>query len=171
MLRVIRTHFPVRFHELSPLLISTLLLAAFAPATLRAQKPKGAAGDGADEAQPAFSEFKGVRLGMTAEETRKKLGTPRDKSSEQDFYIFKDTEAVQVFYDKKGAVSAISIDYMNGASGVPAAKDVLGTNPDAKPDGSIYHLVRYEKAGYWVSYARTAGNSPTVTVIMQAINR
>ena len=37
------------------------------------------------ENQPAFSDFKGVRLGMTADEARKKLGNPRDKSAEQDF--------------------------------------------------------------------------------------
>jgi hypothetical protein len=148
-----------------------LLFAALAPATAQAQKPKAAAGGGSGEDQPAFSEFKGVRLGMTTEESRKKLGSPRDKSVEQDFYIFNDTEAVQVFYDKKGAVSAIAIDYMNGSSGIPSAKDVLGTSPDAKPDGSIYQVIRYEKAGYWVSYSRTAGNSPTVTVTMQKIDR
>jgi len=29
--------------------------------------------------------------------------------------------------------------------------------------------VRYPKAGYWVSYNRTAGNSPMITITMQAI--
>ena len=58
---------------------------------------------------------------------------------------------------------------MTGANGIPSPKDVLGTDADKKPDGSLYKLVRYPKAGYWVSYSRTAGDSPTITVTMQKI--
>ena len=89
---------------------------------------------GPDNAQPVFSDFKGVRIGMPTEEARKKLGSPRDKGDEQDFYVFNDTQAVQIFYDKAGAVSAISIDYMDGASGIPSSKEVLGTDTEAKPE-------------------------------------
>jgi hypothetical protein len=129
-----------------------------------AQRPK--AGE-----EPLFSDFKGVRIGMTVDEARKKLGSPRDKSDEQDFYVFNDTQAVQVFYDKGKTVSAVSIDFMTGSSDIPAAKDVLGSEPDARPDGSVYKLVRYPKAGYWVSYSKTAGSSPTITITMQKIER
>ena len=106
---------------------------------------------------------------MSADEARKKLGNPRDKSDEQDFYVFNDTQAVQVFYDKAGMVTAVSIDYMSGASSIPSAKEVLGTEADKKPDGSVYKMLRYPKAGYWVSYSRTAGGSPTTTITMQKI--
>jgi len=106
---------------------------------------------------------------MHNDEARKKLGNPRDKGDDQDFYVFNDTQAVQVFYDKSGAVSAISIDYMNGATGIPTAKEVLGTDADAKPDGALYKMIRYPKAGYWVSYSRTAGSSPTTTITIQKI--
>jgi hypothetical protein len=68
-------------------------------------------------------------------------------------------------------VSAISIDFMSGASAVPTAKEVLGTEPEAKADGSVYKMLRYPKAGYWVSYSRTAGSSPTTTITMQKIDR
>ena len=118
---------------------------------------------------PLFSDFKGVRLGMPTEEVRKKLGSPKDKSDEQDFYIFNDTQAVQIYYDKGKMVSAISIDYMDGASAVPSCKEVLGTEAERKDDGSMYKMMRYPKAGYWVSYSRTAGNSPTVTITIQKI--
>jgi hypothetical protein len=107
---------------------------------------------------------------MTADGARKKLGTPRDKSAEQDLYVFNDTQAVQVFYDKAGTVSAISIDFMTGANAIPSAKDVLGTEADARTDGSVYKMLRYPKAGCWVSYNRTAGSSPTTTVTMQRID-
>jgi hypothetical protein len=76
---------------------------------------------------------------------------------------------VQVFYDKAGVVTAISIDFMSGANAVPSAKAVLGTEAETKADGSVYKMLRYPKAGYWVSYSRTAGNSPTTTITMQKI--
>lgn len=156
-----------RLSKLSILVVWTLTLIALAPGTSRAQRTRAALDE--PENRPAFSDFKGVRIGMTAEEARKKLGSPRDKSAEQDLYVYNDTQAVQVFYDKASAVMAISIDYMNGASGIPTAKDVLGTDTETKPDGSKYKMVRYPKAGYWVSYSRTAGNEPTITITMQKI--
>src|SRR5215831_6219034 len=120
--------------------------------------------------QPLFSDFKGVRIGMSTDEARKKLGSPRDKGDDQDFYVFNDTQAVQVFYDiATKTVTAISIDYMNGANAIPTAKDVVGTEPEAKADGSAYKMVRYPKAGFWVSYSKTAGNSPTITITLQKI--
>lgn len=148
---------------------ATLAVLALTPGTLRAQRSR--ATNSAEDNEPTFSAFKGVRIGMQADEARKKLGAPRDKSDEQDFYVFNDTEAVQVYYDAGKAVSAISIDYMSGASGVPSCKDVLGMDGETRADGSIYKLMRYPKAGYWVSYSRTAGNSPTVTITIQKIAR
>ena len=113
-------------------------------------------------------QFRGVKIGMATDDARKKLGSPKEKSAEQDFYLFNDNEAVQIYYEK-GAVSAIAIDYMTGANGIPSAKAVLGAEADAKADGSIHKVVRYPKAGYWVSYSRTAGTEPTITITMQKI--
>ena len=153
------TLFSSRVSKLT-LFVSVIALIVIAPAQLHAQR---------SEPEPAFSDFKGVRIGTSVDESRKKLGNPRDKADDQDFYVFNDTQAVQIFYDKTAKVSAISIDYMTGASGTPSPKDVLGTEADKKADGSLYKLVRYPKAGYWVSYSRTAGDSPTTTVTMQKI--
>jgi len=122
------------------------------------------------DSSPQFSDFKGVRIGMATEEVRKKLGSPRDKGDEQDFYVFNDTQAVQIFYDKAKTVMAISIDFMSGANQIPAAKDVVGSDLEAKADGSAYKLVRYPKAGYWVSYSRTAGKDATTTITLQKID-
>jgi len=165
MSSVIRTPFSRRLSGVVALSFAAVIFVALAPATSCAQKP-GADGN---ETQPSFSDFKGVRLGMTADESRKKLGNPRDKSDEQDFYVFNETQAVQIMYDKKGAVSAISIDFMSGANNIPTAKDVLGTDAESKPDGSLFKMIRYPKAGYWVSYNRTSGDAATVTIIMQKI--
>jgi hypothetical protein len=156
-----------RISRFTLVLVGTIMLIGLAARPTHGQRTRAALDDA--ESRPAFSDFRGVRIGTTADETRKKLGSPRDKSAEQDLYIYNDTQIVQVLYDKAGAVSAISIDYMNGATGIPAARDVLGTDADAKADGSIYKMVRYPKAGYWVSYSRTAGSEPTTTVTMQKI--
>ena len=66
-------------------------------------------------------------------------------------------------------VVAISVDYLAGGSGAPDYKDVIGEKVETRPDGSLYKLVRYEKAGFWVSYNRSAGNS-MVTITIQKIN-
>jgi len=66
-------------------------------------------------------------------------------------------------------VSAISVDFMTGSNSIPSAKEVLGSDIEGKPDGSMFKMIRYLKAGYWVSYSRTAGDTPTVTIMMQRI--
>jgi len=168
MLRVFPKFFSSRTIRLTLLFAGALIFMALAPVALRAQRPKDALDSDADK-RPAFSDFKGVSIGMHAEEARKKLGNPREKGVEQDFYMYGDNQAVQVFYDKGGAVNAISIDFMSGAREIPSCKDVLGAEAEKKSDGSVYKLIRYPKAGYWVSYSRTAGDSSTVTITMQKI--
>lgn len=122
------------------------------------------------EDEPVFQEYRGVKIGWLADEVRKKLGNPRDKGDEQDFYVFNDNETCQVMYDKATRqVTAISVDFLNGAREVITPQQVFGADIDAKPDGSKYKLVRYPKSGFWVSYNRTAGDSPIVTVTIQKI--
>ena len=119
--------------------------------------------------EPVFHEYRGVKIGWLADEVRKKLGSPANKGDEQDFYIFSDSkETAQIFYDKSTSkVTAISVDFMIGAREVITPQQVFGADFEAKPDGSKYKLVRYPKAGYWVSYSRTAGDSPIITVTIQ----
>ena len=47
--------------------------------------------------------------------------------------------------------------------------EVLGVEITPKKNGTIYKLVRYPDAGYWVAYSRTAGKSPIVSVTMRKI--
>ena len=148
------------------IIVSSYLLSCLVAMTCAAFTSHAQKGD-----DPLFSEFKGVRIGTPTEEARKKLGSPKEKSDEQDYYLFNDTEVVSVYYDKATRkVTAISIDFMNGANQIPTARDIIGSEIDAKPDGSGYKSVRYPKAGYWVSYSRTAGKEPTITITMQKID-
>jgi hypothetical protein len=120
--------------------------------------------------EPTFREYRGVQIGWLADDVRKKLGSPADKSEEQDFYVFSDKETAQILYDKAThKVTAISVDFLTGASGVITPQQVFGADIEAKPDGSKYKLVRYPKVGYWISYSRTAGDTPIITVTIQKI--
>src|SRR5438552_10853390 len=148
----------------------TMIISLVNFASAQGQRRAGAQA-GADEARPAFQEYRGVQLGMTADEVRRKLGSPKDKSDEQAFFVFNETETAQIVYDKLHKVITISADFMTSGNGVPTAKQVLGADLEAKPDGSIYKMVRYPKAGCWLSYNRTAGGSPLTTVTIQKLEQ
>lgn len=145
-----------------------LLLSALAlTPTAGAQTGAATAADKAKE-EPPFSAYKGVRIGMTAEEARKLLGNPTEKDDKQDVYSFNENESCQVYYDATKKVSAVSVTYFGGKS-VPTAESVLGDEAETKQDGSVYKLIRFPKAGYWVSYTRTSGDSPMTIIAIQKL--
>ena len=145
------------------LVVISFMIASGVVFAQTARKPAGT------EEEPVFHEYRGVKLGWLADEVRKKLGNPANKSDEQDYYIFNnDKERAQVFYDKATRqVTAISIDFVSGATEVITPQQVFGGEVEARGDGSQSKLVRYPKAGCWVSYSRTAGDSPIITVTIQ----
>lgn len=130
---------------------------------------KPASAPGGDEESAAFKDYRGIQLGMTSDEVRKKLGDPKDKSEEQDFFVFNDNETAQIVYDKTHKVITISADYLTAGATVPTAKQVFGSEVEAKADGAVYKMLRFPKAGYWLSYNRTGGASPMTTVTLQKI--
>ena len=148
---------------------ATLLLACGSIGGANAQR-KGAGGGATtpEDTSSSFNQYRGIQLGMVSDEVRKKLGDPKDKGDEQDFWVFDETETAQVVYDKAHKVITISADFTN-ASKALSAKQVFGTDVEAKADGSVYRLVRYTKAGYWLSYNRTSGASPLTTITLQKI--
>ena len=115
---------------------------------------------------PVFADYRGVTIGMAADEVRSKLNNVK-KGDRQDFVSFSEHESAQIYYDDKGKVTAISIDYFGDNSSAPTPEAVLGAAIQPKPDGSMYQLNRYSEAGYWVSYNRTAGDKPIITITMQ----
>jgi len=118
-------------------------------------------------AGPTFKDYKGVRIGMTADEVRQKLGTPELKDKTGDLFLISDVEMVQVVYEDDGKVSAISITYSSNNDAAPTALSVLGEEVAAAADGRVYKLIRYPTVGYWVAYSRTAGDAPVVSVTMK----
>ena len=122
-----------------------------------------------DEAKPAYRDYKGVTIGMSADEARAKLGAPTDKGDTQDFYNLSDKQTVQVYYGADKKVAALVVTYLNAAADAPACKAIFGSDAEAKPDGSVHRMERYPKAGCWLSYSRTAGDSPLVVITLSKI--
>jgi len=116
--------------------------------------------------QPLFREYRGVTIGMSTDEARAKLGVPKETSAAQDYYARSESEFVQVIYDGTQKVKIIAITYV-GEANAPSCKEVLGEEVEAADDGAIKKLVRYPGAGYSVSYYRTGGTDPLITVTIQ----
>jgi hypothetical protein len=107
-----------------------------------------------------------VTLGMSAKDARAKLGKPEEKGEAMDFFVFSEKERARLYY-QDGKVSAIIATYIGKDGGAPPPAAVLGAEIEAKPDGSLYKMVTYPRAGYWVAYSRTPGDSPMVMITMQ----
>ncbi len=116
-----------------------------------------------------MTEYRGVPLGMSADTVRTNLGKPKDASDEMDLYLFGENESVQFFYDKAKLVRAMLITFSGDIKAAPVAKDVFGEEIPANEDGSIFKMVRFEKAGYWISYSRSGGGDQVITIAMQKI--
>ena len=164
-----KTLFGSAYSRVSTVIIAAaVLLIAFSSTSAQTAK-RGAAQPSGDEESALFHDYRGVQLGMTADEVRKKLGDPKDKSDEQDFFVFNESETAQIVYDKMHKVITISADFLTAGDNVPTAKQVFRGDVEAKADGSMYKMVRFPKAGYWLSYNRTGGTSPLTTVTLQKI--
>jgi hypothetical protein len=150
------------------LLTALLVVISFALAGVALAQTPQKRPHAATEEDPVFQEYRGVKIGWVADEVRKKLGNPANKSDEQDYFEFSDKEKASVYYDKATKqVTAISVDFIGAGTGVITPQQVFGADFEGKTDGSKSKLVRYPKAGYWVSYSRTAGDNPIISVTMQ----
>jgi hypothetical protein len=116
--------------------------------------------------QPLYSEYRGVRIGMSAADVRIKLGSSLQQADEMDIYVFSDKETAQIVYDTLHKVRMISIDYVGGV-GAPDYKSVVGSDIDVREDGTLYKLARYDNVGIWVYYNRGPGDNATVSITIQ----
>lgn len=118
---------------------------------------------------PVFSSYRGVSLGMPADEVRKILGKSRDQSDAEDMFEPEDNESARIFYDQEKKVRAISVTYSGDISKAPLPKAVVGSNITANEDGGMFKRVEYQKQGFWISYVKLAGDNPMVMITLQAL--
>jgi len=151
---------------------SALVLLGFATINAQGQtsKLKVSKFNAEEVQQPIYREYRGVRLGMTMEEARTKLGTAAMRSDDLDFYVFSENETAQIAYNQAHKVVTISVDYTNGI-GAPDYRTVVGSDILTRPDGSIYKMVEYQSADFWVSYNRSATTVHVVTITLQVMRK
>lgn len=157
--------------ELIFYLIGVLLLIVLATLVANGQNKapgKGTTKAHAEAQQPLYKEYRGIRLGMTAVEVRAKLGDPTLKSDEQDFFVISANETTQIAYDTALKVATISTDYTGGV-GAPDYRTVVGEGMlQTRPDGSVFKMAMYDAERFWVTFNKSAGTVPTVTVTIGA---
>lgn len=115
--------------------------------------------------KPVYSGYKGVMIGMPMADARTKLGSARDKSDSEDYYVYSDNESCQVLYGPDKTVRVISVTYLGKSA--PTPKDILGVDAEPKPEGGINKRIEYPKSGFWISYLKTKGDDPMVVVTVQ----
>jgi hypothetical protein len=120
---------------------------------------------------PVMKAYKEITIGMTADEVKEKLGKAEVADATGFYYEFSDDESAQIALDADKKVSAVAVIYKVKGGGAPKIEDVLGADPSLVPNenGSVYKLVRYPEAGFWVAYNRTAGDDAVVTVTIQKL--
>jgi hypothetical protein len=123
------------------------------------------------KALPFFQDYKGVKIGMKADEVRSKLGKAKTEDKDGFMYTFSDYETVQIILDGEQKVRTVSIMYDADYQKPLKFEDVFGKSvePEKQEGGSIYKLVSYPDSGYWVSYNRMAGDKAMTIVVMQKL--
>ncbi len=117
---------------------------------------------------PTFTSYKGVSIGMSTDEVREKLGKPKEPSESMDYYAPSDNEFIQIYYEAK-KVAALTVTFSGKLDSAPDVKTVFGENAEVKPDGGIFKMVRYPKAGYWISYNKITGDDPMIMIAIKKI--
>lgn len=123
----------------------------------------------AQASDSVINDYRGVFLGTERDQVRQKLGGPEDEFPAEDIFKISNNESVRVFYDDAKKVKAIVVTYSGAIDSAPKPNDVLGEPVEARPDGGMYKLVRFEDKGFWVSYVKIAGDAPSVIITVQSL--
>ena len=126
---------------------------------------------GSKKITPVFLDYKGIKIGMPADDVRARLGKAKSDDKDGLFYTISEIETVQIIFDAQQKVRTMSIMFDGENLNPLKFEDVFGKSvePEKQAGGSIYKLISYPDAGYWVSYNRMAGDKPMTVVVMQKI--
>jgi hypothetical protein len=162
------------------LLVAVFSILYISSADIYAQTPKGNTEQASNikkttpsqeaPAAPLFKEYRKVSIGMAADTLRDAWGKPANEYSDGLFYEMSDSETIQIVIGPEKKVTAIAVTFIKG-KGAPPFADVFGegVTPEKRENGSVYRLVRYPDAGYWVAYYAGPGEKADVSVTMQKL--
>lgn len=119
--------------------------------------------------EAAFDSYRGVGIGTLRDDARESLGRTKHEYADEDNFEISDSETMRVFYTPEKRVKALVITFTGELDETPTADKILGEAVVPKPDGGAFKMVRFPEKGYWVSYLKTAGDSPSVVITMQRI--
>src|ERR1043165_7941123 len=86
---------------------------------------------------PVYTDYRGVSIGMSADDVRSKLDGVK-KGSGQDFVAFSEYESAKIYYDEKHRITAIAIDYIGNIPRARTPETGLGEPLEPRADGSMY---------------------------------
>ena len=117
-----------------------------------------------------MKEYRKVSIGMAADEVESAWGEPKIKDESGFLYNLSDHETAQIEVGPDKKVTAIAIMYKEG-EGAPSLAEVFGAGAtaDRQPNGTIYKMVRYADAGYWISYYEGSGDNAVTTVTIRKL--
>ena len=119
---------------------------------------------------PAMTEFRKVSIGLPADKVKELWG--KAKVEDKDGFLFElsDSETAQVRLGPDQKVTAIAITF-TGSKNAPTLVEVFGegAKPDNSQNGTVYKMVRYPDAGYWVSYFAGSGDNAVTTLTIQKL--
>ena len=119
---------------------------------------------------PFLKEYRKASIGMTADTLRDAWGKPENEYSDGLFYELSESEMVQIALGPEKKITAIAITFIKG-KGAPSFAQVFGegVTPENRENGSVYRMVRYPDAGYWVAYYAGPAEKADVSLTMQKL--
>lgn len=129
-------------------------------------------GQTAKQSGPVITDLKGIKIGMTKDEVREKLGKPSTADKSSMVYTLSKIETAQIGLNSKGNVRTIALIFTNEDANTPKFSDVFGPDVpmETKKNGSVYKLVRYPSAGFWIAYSRSIiDKKPLTTITMRKL--
>ncbi len=154
------------------LVIGILAISAFSVAlqgTADAPKRIVALAPTPEPSEIQFRSYRGVSIGMSAEQARQKLGTPKERSNSGDYYVLSPGESVQLIFEKDLSIKSLTVNYTGDLKSAPSPKDVFGVDVKKEADGSITKMMSFPKDGYWASFVRTGGKETMIVVTLQKL--
>jgi hypothetical protein len=165
------------------ILITTVLLSIGLVSSTNGQTParnddsiaanvvnKGSVAPVIKTAVPFIKGYNQIAIGEAADQVEDTLGNPKFRDADGYLYDLSDSETLQIRFSDGDLVTTIAAIFTD-ASKAPTFAEVFGseTVPIPRADGTIYMMVRYPDAGFWVSYFRGGGDKATVALTIQKL--